>query len=81
MVQQLEEPNIREEIFYDSCLQLERIIFDKFCVLQIKKMATYEETGLTHECGVFGCVAAGDWPTQVDVAQVICLGLVALQHR
>ncbi|XP_046984300.1 amidophosphoribosyltransferase-like isoform X2 [Schistocerca americana] len=40
-----------------------------------------EETGLTHECGVFGCIAAGDWPTQVDVAQVICLGLVALQHR
>lgn len=40
-----------------------------------------EETGLTHECGVFGCVAAGDWPTQIDVAQVICLGLVALQHR
>ncbi|XP_066998656.1 amidophosphoribosyltransferase isoform X2 [Anabrus simplex] len=40
-----------------------------------------EETGLTHECGVFGCIATGDWPTQIDVAQVICLGLVALQHR
>ncbi|XP_046472385.1 amidophosphoribosyltransferase isoform X2 [Neodiprion pinetum] len=38
-------------------------------------------SGLTHECGVFGCIAAGDWPSQVDVAQVICLGLVALQHR
>lgn len=38
-------------------------------------------TGMRHECGVFGCVAAGDWPTQIDVAQVICLGLVALQHR
>lgn len=38
-------------------------------------------TGMRHECGVFGCVAAGEWPTQIDVAQVICLGLVALQHR
>lgn len=33
-----------------------------------------EMTGLTHECGVFGCIAAGDWPSQIDVAQVICLG-------
>lgn len=31
-------------------------------------------TGLTHECGVFGCIAAGDWPSQIDVSQVICLG-------
>ena len=38
-------------------------------------------SGLTHECGLFGCVAAGEWPTQIDVPQVICLGLVALQHR
>lgn len=40
-----------------------------------------EEQGLRHNCGVFGCVAAGEWPTQIDVAQLICLGLVALQHR
>ncbi|XP_047361475.1 amidophosphoribosyltransferase-like isoform X2 [Vespa velutina] len=38
-------------------------------------------SGLTHECGVFGCIAAGDWPSQIDVSQVICLGLIALQHR
>ncbi|XP_037945867.1 amidophosphoribosyltransferase [Teleopsis dalmanni] len=38
-------------------------------------------TGLTHECGVFGAIACGDWPTQIDIAHVICLGLVALQHR
>lgn len=38
-------------------------------------------TGLTHECGLFGCVATGEWPTQMDVAQVVCLGLIALQHR
>lgn len=38
-------------------------------------------TGLTHECGVFGAIACGDWPTQIDIAQIVCLGLVALQHR
>lgn len=38
-------------------------------------------TGLTHECGVFACVATGSWPTQIDVAHTICLGLIALQHR
>jgi amidophosphoribosyltransferase len=47
----------------------------------VKMVINKEETGLTHECGVFGCVATGEWPTQIDVAQVICLGLVALQHR
>ncbi|XP_065226900.1 amidophosphoribosyltransferase-like [Planococcus citri] len=40
-----------------------------------------EVSGLTHECGVFGCIGTGNWPTKVDVAQTICLGLVALQHR
>lgn len=39
------------------------------------------ESGLTHECGVFGAIGTGKWPTQVDIPQVICLGLVALQHR
>uniref|UniRef100_A0A0A9WRJ6 Amidophosphoribosyltransferase n=1 Tax=Lygus hesperus TaxID=30085 RepID=A0A0A9WRJ6_LYGHE len=45
-------------------------------------MASHKElTGMKHECGVFGCMAAGPWPTSLDVGQVICLGLVALQHR
>ncbi|KAJ0180921.1 hypothetical protein K1T71_003006 [Dendrolimus kikuchii] len=39
------------------------------------------ESGLTHECGVFGAIGTGEWPTPVDIPQVICLGLVALQHR
>lgn len=39
------------------------------------------ERQLRHECGVFGCIAAGPWPTDTDVAQAICLGLLALQHR
>lgn len=46
-----------------------------------KAVVSKEETGLRHECGLFGCIATGEWPTQIDVAQVICLGLVALQHR
>lgn len=41
----------------------------------------FEENGIGEECGVFGCVAAGEWPTQLEVAQVLTLGLVALQHR
>lgn len=38
-------------------------------------------SGLTHECGVFGAIAAGDWPTEIDIPQSVLLGLVALQHR
>ncbi|EDW50760.1 amidophosphoribosyltransferase [Drosophila sechellia] len=40
-----------------------------------------DATGMTCECGVFGAIACGDYPTQLDIAQMICLGLVALQHR
>ncbi|XP_041050667.1 amidophosphoribosyltransferase isoform X2 [Carcharodon carcharias] len=41
----------------------------------------FEESGIREECGVFGCVATGEWPTHLDVPHVIALGLVALQHR
>uniref|UniRef100_A0A8C1KKI5 Amidophosphoribosyltransferase n=1 Tax=Cyprinus carpio TaxID=7962 RepID=A0A8C1KKI5_CYPCA len=41
----------------------------------------FEESGIGEECGVFGCVSAGEWPTQLEVAQILTLGLVALQHR
>lgn len=44
-------------------------------------MSEFEESGIGEECGVFGCVAAGEWPTQLEVAKVLTLGLVALQHR
>jgi hypothetical protein len=27
------------------------------------------ETGLTHECGVFGVVGTGEWPTNVSSAK------------
>lgn len=49
--------------------------------LQQSAGCSKEVTGLTHECGVFGAIACGDWPTQIEIAHVICLGLVALQHR
>lgn len=39
------------------------------------------ESGLTHECGVFGAIATGEWPTELEIAQIVCWGLVALQHR
>ncbi|XP_044756034.1 amidophosphoribosyltransferase-like [Coccinella septempunctata] len=38
-------------------------------------------SGLTHECGVFGCIGTGEWPTSLEISQIICWGLVALQHR
>lgn len=34
-----------------------------------------EESGIREECGVFGCIASGEWPTQLDVPHVITLGL------
>lgn len=40
-----------------------------------------DDTGMREACGVFGCVAKGDWPTHLDVPHTICLGLVGLQHR
>lgn len=36
---------------------------------------------LQDKCGVFACIANGDWPTNLDVAHIICLGLIGLQHR
>ncbi|KAL4230340.1 hypothetical protein ACF0H5_010723 [Mactra antiquata] len=39
------------------------------------------DSGMREACGVFGCIATGDWPTQLDVPHIICLGLVGLQHR
>jgi len=41
----------------------------------------YEESGMREECGVFGIVAADSWPTSIDLAHLIHLGLVGLQHR
>lgn len=43
--------------------------------------AVLNNTGMREACGLFGVVANGEWPTELDVAHIICLGLVALQHR
>lgn len=42
---------------------------------------TFRERALEEKCGVFGVISNGEWPTALDVAQIICLGLVGLQHR
>ncbi|XP_038055766.1 amidophosphoribosyltransferase-like [Patiria miniata] len=46
-----------------------------------EELQTSEDVGLNEACGVFGCVATGTWPTQLDVPHIISLGLVGLQHR
>ncbi|XP_022647524.1 amidophosphoribosyltransferase-like [Varroa destructor] len=40
-----------------------------------------EDDELRHYCGVFAAIGSGEWPSQIDIAHSICLGLVALQHR
>lgn len=42
---------------------------------------SFREKALKEKCGVFGVISNGDWPTSLDVAHIICLGLVGLQHR
>lgn len=39
------------------------------------------DSGLTHECGVFGAIGNKHWPCNSEIAQFICIGLEALQHR
>lgn len=41
----------------------------------------FRERALEEKCGVFGVISNGEWPTSLDVAHIICLGLVGLQHR
>ncbi|XP_076808007.1 amidophosphoribosyltransferase-like [Clavelina lepadiformis] len=45
-------------------------------------MTSYDHDDKFHdECGVFACIASDSWPTELDVANIISLGLVGLQHR
>ena len=66
-----------------SCIVSFQLIILVFCWTTLSRMAgvANDDTDLREACGVFGCVAAGDWPTQLDVPHIICLGLVGLQHR
>ncbi|XP_071787673.1 amidophosphoribosyltransferase-like [Asterias amurensis] len=50
-------------------------------IQQTSELQTSEDVGLREACGVFGCVATGTWPAQLDVAHIISLGLIGLQHR
>lgn len=38
-------------------------------------------SGLTHECGVFGAIGNKNWANNTEIAQIVCIGLEALQHR
>lgn len=49
--------------------------------IQKRKDRLKVDSGLTHECGVFGAIGCGEWPTHLEISQIICWGLVALQHR
>ncbi|XP_005105200.1 amidophosphoribosyltransferase isoform X2 [Aplysia californica] len=39
------------------------------------------ESGMREECGLFGIVATGTWPSDINLSHLIHLGLVGLQHR
>lgn len=65
-----------------------KIDCENSCMCEVEKHAINKRlgrgavsSGLTHECGVFGAIGTGEWPTQLEIAQIICWGLVALQHR
>ena len=54
------------------------------CSNKAREILDSDEDGLEYlqdKCGIFGCIANGEWPTNLDVAHIICLGLVGLQHR
>ncbi|UYV62669.1 PPAT [Cordylochernes scorpioides] len=36
---------------------------------------------MNEACGIFGCIGADDWPTNMDIPHIIYLGLMGLQHR
>lgn len=50
-------------------------------VCNFEKNTSNVYTGLTHECGVFGAIGNENWPVNSEIAQIIGIGLEALQHR
>lgn len=54
---------------------------DAESVCQTGKPSNKMETGLTHECGVFGAIGNESWESTTEIAQIILIGLQALQHR
>jgi hypothetical protein len=57
------------------------ITFTTLILVMADHQSMQDDSGLREACGVFGCVSQGEWPTQLDVAHTIYLGLVGLQHR
>ncbi|KAH1017062.1 amidophosphoribosyltransferase isoform X1 [Dendroctonus ponderosae] len=39
------------------------------------------DSGLTHECGVFAAIGNESWEAGTEIAQIVLIGLQALQHR
>lgn len=57
----------KENLQVDSCCRKDK---KKICnrnddEIKINQKSGKEISGLTHECGVFGALACGDWPTDV----------------
>lgn len=45
------------------------------------ELSEFNTDELREACGLFGCIATGKWPTNLDISHIIYLGLIALQHR
>ena len=52
-----------------------------FWLILLSIMATCEFDTLNDECGVFACVSCNKGSTELDIANIIALGLIGLQHR
>ena len=49
--------------------------------LEENKLNFGGDSGMREACGLFGIVATGDWPSDINLSHLIHLGLVGLQHR
>lgn len=66
---------------FDKKFDFSRPLADIEEDLDSVEVGSFREEALKEKCGVFGVISNGDWPTSLDVAHIICLGLVGLQHR
>lgn len=61
-------------------LKFKNLIISNFFSLDADEIAKRASL-LQEKCGIFACLANGTYPTSLDVAHIICLGLIGLQHR
>lgn len=73
-------PN-NDRIRYGNMAMCNEMLTSEISKSSVRKIKYDDQMGLTHECGVFGCISSSPWPSQLDVANVISLALVGLQHR